>query len=1435
MTRVIRNVVLTALLTAGALTLTVAADSGRAVAQPGTGETRSASDTQRIEELREQMRALRERGRAIRSHADTEGRREALRALREEQRNVMRELRTLGGGFIPTGPRAGTPAPPAPPLPRVEPSAPARGTPAVAAAEAAAPPTAAVPDTPRIAVLALRDVAPPAVAFLEAALGADPGWSLVDRASLDRVLSEQRLQLALTADDAGTRREVFKVAAADLILAVTGPGRVAVIHAETGLQTATLNAPADADPADAAAQLAARLREHLTDPNRRLRVVALTPAVDDRLVPAGDGLSVRLGDALRAALIERGAVLIDFGVAQELDRERMIRGDRGLTPIGRPWFVRSRISADPAAPDDVAIHVALQAGGLAVRAATWTAAFDADVPPFADSVSDAVASDGAAEIAVDLDELTGQIPVLRAAGQPRAALDVAETLLLYRPHDAELRASAMDLLRELVRRTLKDTDPDVSNAARMAAVAVRFESLCRHAEVVLARPAPPAVRGEEDGHRAIHLGGYNLPFVLRNLVSHRWGRRHTSHPSELPEPLKTQLGDPYHRLLRQHARRMLAVSESHLPPRFRSTIESVHDAWDDVLVDDELMDLRVALWERLLDAPPTDDSRPDLSRSLPARPQTVPQRRSLIAALDRARDAGGFAEYPLVFEAIRARLARESVARAEVFEPMVPNVAPARLGIGRPAGTPSTDDAAAANPTDAPSEAAELPTVTMRRLDVPGPTRSDRRMAYRFWEGLARCGEHGDLVYDDQEVALIRPDGNTVRQYRLPGEKPKPGLGVVEPAYDGRHLWVAVRGAKTRLLRINPGDGTAAPLALPQPLPPSDRGVAVAALDPGRLFVAGAFERDGGLRSWGLTVTAAAGGAATVETVFAVNSSFVSEDGKTVKAMPVGRARVIRSEGPEPATWVALEHGGLQLIDPATQTLFRPMRELWGGFDDLLFTDRQIVADSGRNHGTWALTAGVAMGKLVRRHFDMPRINRPFGADGWEMRIDGRPRHPVLYASPNPALALRPVVRLIRAERSEERLLGSFQVPTLVSPHQGLMLLLHHEIRAGRLPDDLHARFADAVVPEVSRSRRVDGQAFAVVTQPGKPEFTGLKFTFDQAVVAVDRLGHRLPESPAERNALAASQGRYSPGRWVGFSSDRRGELTPADLRPIPDGRYGVAQAPDGSLEGRERAGVAEVYAPLSDEAFQAIAAQRREDRVARRADRRAARAAPVADLVAAPGDTPTTPPVLKLGPAPDGTPRPPLGVPDTIRSGLSIALTELTRLQYLRVTDPDEAHDLSPGGTLIAAWTPQELRATEALAFCEALRKQTGENWRLPTEAEWEYAAGLPAADPGVARWTSDPGAPGSAGGSHRVAAHGPDRRGLYDLRGNLAEWTDSVYEPDSGHTRPLRTGDRRPVLIERGGAWFDDPSRCTAAARRPGLGRAGVRLVLEADASGG
>jgi formylglycine-generating enzyme required for sulfatase activity len=130
-----------------------------------------------------------------------------------------------------------------------------------------------------------------------------------------------------------------------------------------------------------------------------------------------------------------------------------------------------------------------------------------------------------------------------------------------------------------------------------------------------------------------------------------------------------------------------------------------------------------------------------------------------------------------------------------------------------------------------------------------------------------------------------------------------------------------------------------------------------------------------------------------------------------------------------------------------------------------------------------------------------------------------------------------------------------------------------------------------------------------------------------------------------------------------------------------------------------------------------------------------------------------------------------------------------------------------------------------DAVEFCKRLSAKEGKHYRLPTEAEWEYACragtttmfytGDKESDLADAGWYGkDKGNADKQ--THPVAEKKPNAWGLYDMHGNVWEWcTDWFGEYPAGDaTDPVgpSTGTER---VLRGGSWFTSPRGARAASR--------------------
>ncbi len=173
------------------------------------------------------------------------------------------------------------------------------------------------------------------------------------------------------------------------------------------------------------------------------------------------------------------------------------------------------------------------------------------------------------------------------------------------------------------------------------------------------------------------------------------------------------------------------------------------------------------------------------------------------------------------------------------------------------------------------------------------------------------------------------------------------------------------------------------------------------------------------------------------------------------------------------------------------------------------------------------------------------------------------------------------------------------------------------------------------------------------------------------------------------------------------------------------------------------------------------------------------------------------------------------------------LGATEVTVGQFRQFVD-EEAYQVGDG-----RWRNPRFDQTDqhpvvfvswnnAVDFCKWLSAKEGKEYRLPTEAEWEYScrAGKAGSRYGFGdddaqlkdyAWFDQ----NSGGGTHPVGKKKPNAWGLYDMHGNAWEWCQDNYDPDYYKNSPVKDPPGGAGGARAGAAAGGSTAQCSAARR--------------------
>jgi formylglycine-generating enzyme required for sulfatase activity len=187
------------------------------------------------------------------------------------------------------------------------------------------------------------------------------------------------------------------------------------------------------------------------------------------------------------------------------------------------------------------------------------------------------------------------------------------------------------------------------------------------------------------------------------------------------------------------------------------------------------------------------------------------------------------------------------------------------------------------------------------------------------------------------------------------------------------------------------------------------------------------------------------------------------------------------------------------------------------------------------------------------------------------------------------------------------------------------------------------------------------------------------------------------------------------------------------------------------------------------------------------------------------------------------------------------LGIYEVTQAQYKKVVGNNPSFFSATGhrstqvrGMDTSDFPVDNITWALADAFCKKLsvlpaEKGARRKYRLPTEAEWEYACRAGARTHTIYHYGNtitpkDANFRSLLNRTCKVGAYKPNAWGLFDMHGNVWEWTNDVYDANYYKSSP-RKDPAGPLAragawrVARGGAWFNTPAPYLRTAYRAGL----------------
>lgn len=164
--------------------------------------------------------------------------------------------------------------------------------------------------------------------------------------------------------------------------------------------------------------------------------------------------------------------------------------------------------------------------------------------------------------------------------------------------------------------------------------------------------------------------------------------------------------------------------------------------------------------------------------------------------------------------------------------------------------------------------------------------------------------------------------------------------------------------------------------------------------------------------------------------------------------------------------------------------------------------------------------------------------------------------------------------------------------------------------------------------------------------------------------------------------------------------------------------------------------------------------------------------------------------------------------------AAFSLGQYEVTQNQWRAVMGNNPSHFKKCGGNCPV----EEVSYNDVQDFIAKLNNKTGQHYRLPTETEWEYACRAGGTETYCGSNTVDAVAwyGGNSGTqTYPVGQKQANAFGLYDMSGNVWEWTCSAYNGGYNDSEKICNNNADYFQATRGGSWFYSPEYVRSANR--------------------